>query len=215
MPVKLRNGHLKLSGFLKEGGRFLLIFFIVFIVVFAIFNSRAFYEQLKYMFKVDVEKNEEFLKQLLANQNQWRDIPDSIIIPKINVNAPIIFPRTSDEKTLYNQLSEGVVHYPNSALPGKIGNMIILGHSSAYPWYKGKYGSIFSLLNQLKSNDEIIIIYKEHKYTYRVVSKEFIKKDTVIPEQNEKSRLVLISCWPIGTTWKRILINAELFSKEP
>lgn len=207
MLIKFRIKHPKLFKILKEGGVFLLIFIIVFAVIFTMLNGRAFYQQVKYKLKIGVKINEDLPKRLPFTKEELYDVPNSITIPKINVNAPIVFPQTTDEKILFNELENGVVHYPTSILPGRIGNTIILGHSSAYPWYKGKYGSVFSLLNQLESGDQIIIFYQKHKYIYKVTSKEVVKKNATPPEQNEISQIILISCWPVGTAWNRILIK--------
>ena len=212
MLIRFRVKHPKWFKFFREVKIFLLIFIIVFVVVFTIFNGRAFYEQVKYKLRIGIEKSEEFLKKLALPEKLY-NVPDSIIIPKINANAPVISPQTADEKVVFSELGNGVVYHPNSVAPGQIGNTIILGHSSAYPWYKGKYGSIFSLLNQLKSGDQIIVFYQKHKYIYKVEGKKIIRKNVFIANQNEKSQLILVSCWPIGTAWKRILIEAELVSQ--
>ncbi len=206
MLVKFRAKHLALYKLIKEGGIFLLIFIIVFAAVFAAFNGRAFYEQIKYKLGINLIRSDEFLNKLPIAKETLYDINDSVVIAKININAPIIFSRSTENKQLLKELENGVVHYADSVFPGQIGNSIILGHSSAYPWYKGKYGSVFSLLNQLDESDEIIVFYQKHQYIYKVVSKEIVKKNTIIPDQNERSQLILISCWPIGTDWNRILI---------
>lgn len=211
MLIKFRIKHPKIFRILKEGKKFLLIFSIVFIIVFAIFNGRAFFQQAKYALSIKIEESEKFIKNLsLPQKEDLYDVPDSVIIPKINVNAPIILAQTTSNKEILDKLQNGVVHYPESAFPGQIGSAIILGHSSAYPWYKGQYGAIFGLLNYLEANDEIIIFYQKHKYIYRVINKEVVNKNTEMIAQNEKPQLILISCWPVGTAWKRILIKAEL-----
>ncbi len=208
--IEFRLKHPSFFKILREGGIFLLIFIIVFVIVFIIFNGRSFYNQIKYALKIDIEKSEEFIKKLPTAKENLYNIDDSIVIPKTNTNAPIVFPDTTDEKILFNELENGVVYYPSSVIPGQTGNTIILGHSSAYPWYNGKYGSVFSLLNQLESGDQIIIFYQKHIYIYKVTAKEVVAKDAAIANQNEKSQLILISCWPVGTTWKRILVKADL-----
>lgn len=213
--IKFKIKHPKTFNFLKESGKFLFIFIIVFILVFGTLNGRAFYNQIKYKFGLGIKSAEEFLKELkLPSGKIGKPIysfPDTIIIPKINLNAPIVSASNPDPRELLKLLEKGVVHFPASPVPGQIGNSIILGHSSAYPWYKGKYGSVFSLLNYLKPGDEIIVYYRNHKYVYRVTNKKTINsKNISIPEQNQKAKLILISCWPVGTNWGRVLVEAEL-----
>lgn len=213
MLIKFRIKHPKLFRILKEGKKFLLIFSIVFVIVFTIFNGRAFLQQSKYALNIKIEEGGNFLEKLSLPQNEdVYDVPDSIIIPKINVDAPIIFAQTTSNKEILDQLENGVVHYPESVFPGQTGSAIILGHSSAYPWYKGQYGAIFGLLNYLQTNDEIIVFYQKHKYVYRVTNKDVVNKNTELIAQNTKPQLILISCWPVGTAWKRILIKAELIN---
>jgi len=210
MLIKFRVKHPKSFKFLREVKAFLLIFAVVFVLVFGIFNGRAFCEQVKYKLRIGIEKSEDFLRRLSLPEERLYNIPDSILIPKININAPIISPETNDENILFSQLENGVVYHPDSVMPGQVGNTLILGHSSAYPWYKGEYGSIFGLLNQLSVDDQIIIFYQKHKYVYRITNKKIVRKNIGIIDQKEKPQLILISCWPVGTAWNRILIEAEL-----
>ena len=210
MLIKFKIKHPKKFKFLKEGIVFLLIFIITFGITFTIFNGRAFYNQVKYALRVGIEQTEEFLKTLPISKDNLYDIPNSLVLPKININAPIVFADTTNSKIIFNKLEQGVVHYPNSVVPGQIGNTVLLGHSSAYPWYKGNYGSVFALLNRLEQNDEIIVFYEKHKYIYKVQSKEVINNQVYISEQNKKSQIILLSCWPVGTAWKRILIKGVL-----
>jgi len=213
MLIKFRIKHPKLFRILKEGKKFLLIFSIVFVIVFTIFNGRAFLQQSKYALNIKIEEGENFLEKLsLPQKEEIYNVPNSIIIPKININAPIIFTQTTNNKEILNELENGVVHYPNSALPGQIGSAILLGHSSAYPWYKGNYGAIFGLLNYLEENDEIIIFYQKYKYIYKVINKKVVNKNTELIAQSSRPQLILISCWPVGTAWQRILIEAELIN---
>jgi len=208
--IKLKIKYQKIFKFLLEAKVFFLIFAAIFVIVFTIFNGRSFYEQARYFLRINIEEGKKFLASLPKPREDLYDIEDSIVIPKININAPIVSPNTTDEKILFNELEKGVVYYPGSALPGKTGNTIILGHSSAYPWYKGNYGSVFSLLNHLDINDEIIVFYDKHKYIYKVEEKTVINKKANIETQNETSRLVLVSCWPVGTAWKRMMVKAVL-----
>jgi LPXTG-site transpeptidase (sortase) family protein len=211
--IKFRIKYPKSFKFLKEVKSFLLIFVIIFVIVFTTFNGRSFYNQIKYTFRIGIEKIDKFMAELPVGINKLYNVADSIVIPKININAPIVFPKNTDEKNLFKELENGTVHYPGSVNPGKVGNSILLGHSSAYPWYKGQYGSVFSLLNRLDENDEIIIFYKKHKYVYRITHKKIVNDTAVVNKQESKSQIVLLSCWPVGTTWNRIMIKGELVER--
>jgi LPXTG-site transpeptidase (sortase) family protein len=133
-----------------------------------------------------------------------------IYIPRININAPLIKGTSADEKTILNQLKNGVLIYPGSSLPGEGKNTIIIGHSSSnVPWQK--YGRIFSKLPELASNDIIIINYNGKKYEYRV-NQKFKGSVQELVSLNIQSDLILGTCWPIGSDEKRIIVTASLLN---
>lgn len=178
---------------MKEVLIFIVIFLVVFIVALIVFNGRFIYAQIKYNILGPAPLGEKIARGL--------ETPEKIVIPSIGVEAPVILAENSDEYILQKALEKGVVLYPNSN--------IILGHSSAYPWYRGNYGSVFSLLNKLEKGDEILLFSKDKEYNYQVVGKE-IKAPKEISTENDNSILYLISCWPINTNWKRIVVKADL-----
>jgi len=185
---------------MKEFIIFLFLFLIVFSFTLFIFNGRFIYAQLKYHFlgPSPISFKPDIQLQKLA-------------IPTIGVEAPIVLPESIDEYTLQRALEKGVIYWPESDLPDEEGVVIILGHSSAYPWYQGNYGSVFSLLNRLEKGDEIFLFSEDKKYVYQVIEKEIqMPEDLNIKKEKGKSTLYLISCWPIKTTWKRIAVQANL-----
>ena len=70
-----------------------------------------------------------------------------LIIPKISVNAPVVYGLDDlSEESSQEALQSGVIHYPISganAFPGQNGNTVILGHSSADFFEPGDYKFIF------------------------------------------------------------------------
>ena len=57
-------------------------------------------------------------------------------------------------------LTESLIQYPGTSLPGKIGNSVIFGHSILPQFYNPEdYLSIFSKLPTLKQGDEIFISF--------------------------------------------------------
>jgi len=201
---------------MKEVLIFLFLFLAVFALSLFVFNGRFIYAQLKYQFlgpipvsNGDLSSKEQEPCQS-CQENKSYQIPQRIIIPSLGVDAPIVFPENTTESALQSALEKGVVFWPESSFPEQKGTMIVLGHSSAYPWYRGNYGSIFSLLNKLNQGDEIWIFSPQKKYVYRVVEKQIqLPKDLKIETQDSQSMLYLLSCWPINTNWKRIAIKAR------
>jgi len=50
----------------------------------------------------------------------------TLIIPKLAISAPLIFPQSNNESTILEELKSGVIRYPGSAFPGQPSNSIIL-----------------------------------------------------------------------------------------
>ncbi|MCX6759571.1 MAG: sortase [Candidatus Nealsonbacteria bacterium] len=136
---------------------------------------------------------------------------DSLEIPKIEVSAPLIFVEDIDK--VYKTLDNGVVHYPDSVLPGEKGQTIILGHSAPPNWPDIKYDDVFSRLNELEEGDEVFVYFDHREYVYSVIKKIFLEKGEEVPENaltNSDNMLVLISCWPPGKDIRRIAVEAKL-----
>jgi sortase A len=140
-----------------------------------------------------------------------------IIIPKINVDIPVVYDVTTfDETAIQRGLERGVVHYGNTAVPGQIGNNVIVGHSSNNFFNQGRYKFAFVLLSRLDDGDNIILHYKGTRYIYRVFRKTIIEpNDFRLVHQTDKAIVTLITCDPPGTNWRRMVVQAEQISPDP
>ncbi|QFR39537.1 sortase [Candidatus Gracilibacteria bacterium 28_42_T64] len=145
-----------------------------------------------------------------------------IVIPKIGKNIPLLDitnRKISGENELNDifmkELENGVIRYPGSAKPGKDGNAFIFGHSSNFPWIKGEYNDVFSLLDKVQYEDEIIVYYGQKKYTYKIREKKVITPGdiSILKRNNDKSEITLMTCWPIGTTLNRLIVTGELIEE--
>lgn len=147
--------------------------------------------------------------------------PDSqLLIPKLNLIAPIVLPRTDSllrqdwvavEKDIQDSLQHGVVHYPGTAKPGQAGNFFVTGHSSYYAWAHGKYNSIFARLHDLDIGDEYWVYYNGDKHRYIVRSKKEVSPSdiTVLDQPTDQRIATLMTCTPIGTTLRRLIVVAQ------
>lgn len=144
-----------------------------------------------------------------------------IIIPKINVNAPVTYGLTSlDENTVQTALQNGPINYPvagASALPGQRGNTVILGHSSADVFAPGNYKFIFVQLNRLTAGDLFYLDYGTTRYTYKVTETKIINPTDVgaLNLGTDKPYATLVTCDPPGTIANRLLVIAEQVSPNP
>ncbi len=142
-----------------------------------------------------------------------------IIVPKIGKNIPLVdveLTKNVDfdhmENIFMKELEKGVIRYPGTARPGENGNAFIFGHSSNFPWMPGEYNQVFALIDKLTYGDEIIVYYNQKKYVYVIREKKIVKPgDVKVLNRNpENKELSLMTCWPLGTTLKRMIVFAEL-----
>jgi sortase A len=143
-----------------------------------------------------------------------------IIIPKINVEIPVIYDEpTIDEAAIQRALEKGVVHYPTTSNPGQIGNGVIFGHSANNILNHGKYKFAFVLLKHLEAGDVFYIQKDGKRYAYKVFDKKVVPPNDVsvlYPSFPDKSStFTLITCDPPGTSLNRLVVTGEQVSPDP
>jgi sortase A len=143
--------------------------------------------------------------------------PSSITIPAIDVKAPVVFDETSTEEwKVQLALRRGVVHYSQTGVPGKPGNVVLIGHSSGQPWAPGDYKWVFTLLDKLKKDDQIKVSYQGIDYIYRVTGSVVVTPDNLtVLDQTTNNVLSLVTCTPVGTSKSRLVVHAEQISPTP
>lgn len=134
-----------------------------------------------------------------------------LIIPKIDIKAPIVWSSPSDEEIMLENLQKGVVHYGLTPLPDSgDGPVFITGHSSYYWWDKGQYKTIFANLDVLQKDDEIALAYNDIVYVYKVYDKEVVEPDNLdVLQAMDEPVLKLMSCVPLGTNLRRLIVSAR------
>lgn len=135
----------------------------------------------------------------------------SVVIPKIGANAKILSNiDASDEKAYLDALNKGVAHALGTKFPGESGHIFLFAHSTDYFWNVGTYNAIFYLLNKLSKGDEVDLFYKGQRYVYKVINSAIVDPSQVeyLTRKSNKEFLTLQTCWPPGTTFKRLLIFA-------
>lgn len=139
-----------------------------------------------------------------------------MVIPKIEANAKVIANvNPFNEREYQWQLTKGVAHAKGTAFPDQFGNVFIFSHSSGN-WYEAnRFNSIFYLLHKMEKNDTIYVFYKKRKFTYKVREKKLVDAKAVsyLLGNSQEKTLTLMTCWPPGTTIKRLLIVAEQVEK--
>lgn len=135
-----------------------------------------------------------------------------LIVPKIGINVPIVSNvDPADEKKYRAALKIGVAHAKDTSLPNGEGTIYLFGHSSNFLWEVGPFNQVFYLLPKLEKDDEIILVFQGKNFVYKVSEKRVAEaKETfyLVSDKGEKL-LVLQTCWPPGTDWKRYLVIAK------
>jgi len=135
----------------------------------------------------------------------------SIVIPKISAKSPII-PNVdpADESAYMEALKTGVAHAAGTKFPGQTGTIYLFAHSTNSTFNVARYNAVFYLLKELKAGDDIIIFFAGQEYKYQVTDNQITDANdtTWLVDVPGEERLVLQTCWPPGTTFKRLLIIA-------
>ncbi len=121
-----------------------------------------------------------------------------IVIPKINVDAPII------EGVTWEDLKKGVGHLPGSAFPGQRGNLYLAAHNDIF-------GEIFRYLDKLEPGDRYYIYAGDTKYTYEVREKRIINPtdvEVMLPTTGPVATLQ--TCYPYLIDTHRLVVVADL-----
>lgn len=186
---------------------------VVFILLFSFFNERFIVPFIRPNQNVSATP-------IIVDPNSTGPVgPESkIIIPKINVEAPVVYSvKTIQEDDIQAGLESGVVHYPTTPNPGEKGNAVIFGHSSGNILNKGKYKFAFILLRSLENSDTFIVQKDGKRYVYKVYNK-YVTSPTdfsVLGPTDRDSTMTLITCDPPGTSSNRLIIQAEQIFPDP
>lgn len=151
---------------------------------------------------------------------------NKVIIPKINVEIPVIYDSKSvlNAKTpedleagIQTTLEDGVVHYPRTPVPGEKGNVPIVGHSSNNIFNQGKYKFAFVLLSKLEKGDTFYLTKNKVRYAYKIYDKRIVPPEdvSVLGPAERPSSATLITCDPPGTSINRLIVVGEQISPSP
>lgn len=117
----------------------------------------------------------------------------------------------------HDVLDENLGHYPQSDMPGAVGNFVVAGHRLAY-------GASMQNIHKLQVGDEIIVETGDGWYTYIYRSGEYVAPTQVdilgdvprVPDAIGSDRLLTLqSCNPFWSTAERIIAYAVFDSFTP
>lgn len=138
----------------------------------------------------------------------------TLAIDQIDQPLPLIYSDTLEETAIQQYLKQGAVVLPLGTSFGQPGNVVITAHSSGFESF-GPYRFAFAKLGELEVGQEFQVATNATTYTYRVYNKEIVYPHEVhkLPQDN-RSTITLVTCWPIWTNFKRLLVHSELVGVE-
>lgn len=185
---------------------------VLFIIMFSFFNERFIAPF------ITPSKNVSSTPIIIDPNSTEAGPEDQVIIPKINVEVPVVYDvPTIQEADIQKGLESGVVHYITTPNPGEKGNSVIVGHSSNNLLNRGEYKFAFVLLNRLEVGDTFSITKNSKRYVYRIYDKKVVKPTdlNVLNDQGKEATVTLITCDPPGTAINRLIVVGEQISPEP
>lgn len=127
----------------------------------------------------------------------------TIEIPKLGLSVPL------NQGISLKSIDRGPSHWPGTALPGNVGNVVIAGH-------RVTHSKPFRHIDTLVAGDEIIYVVDGVRSVYAVTSHEVVTPDaTWIVKQTEESKTTLFACHPPGSARYRYVVYGALVSSTP
>lgn len=143
-----------------------------------------------------------------------------IQIPKILANSEVAKNVSPFDKSEYGKvLALGTVaQAKGSDFPGEGAgkSTFIFAHSTNQGIGMARNNAVFYLLGELTKDDVVYVGYKGKVYIYLVEETKVVRADEIgylDYSKPDREMLILQTCWPIGTDWKRLLVLASRVDK--
>ena len=114
-------------------------------------------------------------------------------IPAIGLSQPLF------EGVTLTAINRGPSHWPGSAMPGEIGNVVVAGHRTTYT-------RPFWALDELQPGDQLIFTIGDEQTVYELDRLEIVAPEDVhIIDQYHDFQATLFACHPRGSARQRIV----------
>lgn len=141
------------------------------------------------------------------------DTDFGIVVPKIGANAKVVANvDPNNEKEYQWALTKGVAHAKGTVFPGQFGNVFIFAHSAGNFYEANQFNAVFYLLDKMEKGDDIFLFYHGEKFQYQVTDKKIVDATAVeyFKNHGKDKTVTLMTCWPAGTTLKRLIVIATV-----
>jgi sortase A len=149
--------------------------------------------------------------------------PDRIVIPAIDLDAPVVpigwhvEEQGSRKVSVWDVPDSAAGWHRTSAYPGHSGNVVLNGHHNIR-------GEVFRYLIDLEPQASILLYVGDKIFYYRVTEKQIFKERGEPPEvryQNAQwiaptshEQLTLVTCWPYTSNTHRLIVVARPYNNE-
>lgn len=115
------------------------------------------------------------------------------------------------------ELKSGPGHYPGTALPGEVGNVVLSGHRTTY-------GAPFERFDELTPGMAVVLETRDTWFTYRVTGSQIVSPTAIevtYPVPGEagatptRRLLTMTTCHPKYSARERLIVSGELESSLP
>jgi len=136
-------------------------------------------------------------------------------IPGLNAmvsKIPVVCSNIPTLKEIYQDaLRRGVAHALGTSFPGQPGVTYLFAHSTDTIFNVPRFNAVFYLLNDIKTGERIVLFFNNKRFDYIVTESKITEPEDVsyFTMKTPEQILVMQTCYPPGTTWKRLLVIAK------
>ena len=143
----------------------------------------------------------------LPPPDEWAKEPlvelGRIEIPSIGVDKGLF------EGVTLRTLNKGPGHWPGTALPGHLGNVVIGGHRTSHT-------HPFLHLDKLVRGDKVILTTAEGRFVYLVTDTLIVTPEEMwVIDQHREYTATLFACHPLHSTKQRIIVFLQMIPNAP
>lgn len=136
--------------------------------------------------------------------------PSRIVIAAIGLDARVaeVGITLENGKPVWETAAFAVGYYRGTALPGGLGNAVMVGHISSPV---SKKGEVFKRLPELRIGDQVDIYLGEKRIAYEVAEVRVVKPTAVqVMAPTPDATLTLITCYPDRDYSRRLVVVGKL-----
>jgi LPXTG-site transpeptidase (sortase) family protein len=146
-----------------------------------------------------------------VNSITQEGVATRLLIPKLNLDAPVVVSPIKDQTWQVDHLGQKVGHLEGTAAPGSNSNVVFAGHVTLA---QGVYGP-FAGLAQLSPGDSMTVYQGDKKFNYVVDEYEIVDRTAIeVTYPSSRGQLTLITCnnWnsETGQYEQRLIVKSHL-----